>query len=89
MTKPAHYVGQSVYDGKRPLTPKQVARAKETVRKSNAAKETMAWGLVGPKTGRLAPTAWPAKEHVKNEARDLIKICGFRIARVKIVEVRE
>jgi hypothetical protein len=35
---PAHYVGQSVYDGKRQLTPKQLARAKDTIRRSNEIK---------------------------------------------------
>lgn len=29
--KPARHVGNSVYDGKRPLTPPQLARAKKTI----------------------------------------------------------
>lgn len=35
--EPAKYVGQAVYDGKRPLTDTQLARAQETVRKSKEA----------------------------------------------------
>lgn len=35
---PARYVGQAAYDGQRALTPKQIARAKETVRRAKEAK---------------------------------------------------
>lgn len=31
--------GQAVYDGKRQLTPRQLVRARETIRKANAAKQ--------------------------------------------------
>lgn len=34
--KPARHIGRSVYDGKRPLTPAQLVRAKKTIAVGNA-----------------------------------------------------
>lgn len=81
--KPAPYTGQAVYDGKRPLTARQLARAKETVRKSKAAKPVMAWGI--KVRGKLACETYASFTAAKYHAMDWP---DREIVRVRIVEVR-